>query len=87
MILEKAGFSVQKIKFQYWDPINHLLETMSGDGIRADHPPDAIEKNKEKRIYNNLIFDGFAKIMRITTVLLGLKGRDLTIYAKKRKFL
>lgn len=84
MILEKAGFSVHKKIFQYWGPIAHLMEIKLRDGIRADHPSDAIKKINKSKICTNLIFKGINKIMRITTKLLNLKGRDLTIYAKKR---
>jgi hypothetical protein len=81
MMLEKAGFSVQKIIFQYWDPVTHLMEIRLGDGIRSDHPPDAIERFKT---YNNLFFKFISKITCIMDKLLNLKDRDLTIYAKKR---
>jgi 2-polyprenyl-3-methyl-5-hydroxy-6-metoxy-1,4-benzoquinol methylase len=81
MMLEKAGFFVQKIIFQYWDPVAHLMEIRLEDGIRADHPPDAIEKFKT---HNNCFFKIIDKITCIMAKLLNLKGRDLTIYAKKR---
>lgn len=81
MILEKAGFSVQKIIFQYWNPIAHLMEIKLGDGIRADHPPDAIEIFYKRR--DNLFLKSISKMMHITAKLLNLKGRDLTIYSKK----
>jgi len=84
MILEKAGFTVQKIIFQRWDPIAHLMEIRLGDGIRADHPPDATEKFRKRGRYNNLIFKRINKIRYIGAKLLNLKGRDLTIYAEKR---
>ena len=84
LILEKAGFSVQKMIFQYWDPIAHLMEIKIGDGIRADHPSDAIEKFRKSKAYNNLIFKGLNKVMYTVAKLLNLKDRDLTIYAKKR---
>jgi 2-polyprenyl-3-methyl-5-hydroxy-6-metoxy-1,4-benzoquinol methylase len=82
-IIEKVGFSVQKTIFQYWDPVAHLMETRLGDGARADHPPDAIKKIRENERYNNFIFKGIHKIGYIMAKLLNLKGRDLTIYAKK----
>jgi len=87
MILEKANFSVQKIIFQQWDSIAHLEEMMLGDGIRADHPPEAVErfnKNNLNTLYNDSIFRVINKIMYIMTKLLNSKGRDVTIYAKKR---
>lgn len=85
MTLEKAGFSVQKIMFQYWDPVAHLMEIRLGDGIRKDHPPGSIEKFIKSGRYNNLIFKGIDKIEGIMAKLLNLKGRDLTIYSKKEK--
>lgn len=84
MVLEKSGFSVQNIFFQYWNPMAHLLEITLGDGIRADHPPDAVADIRKKKIYNNYIFAILAKIMRITARVCGLKGRDLAIYARKK---
>ena len=84
LILEKAGFSVQKMVFQYWDPVTHLMEIRLGDGIRADHPPDAIERLYNSNIYNSIVFKGINKIGYAMAKLLNLKGRDLTIYAKKR---
>lgn len=80
-MLEKAGFSVQKIIFQYWGPVAHLMEIRLGDGIRADHPPDAIKRFKTDDNYFLNIID---KMTCIMAKLLNLKGRDLTIYAKKR---
>lgn len=82
MMLEKAGFSVQKIMFQYWDPIAHLMEIRLEDGIRADHPPDAIKRFKT---HNNCFFKIIDKMTYIMAKLLNLKGRDITIYAKKRE--
>ena len=79
-ILESAGFSVQKTIFQHWNPIAHLMEIRLGDGIRADHPSDTIKKSNR----NSFVFKGISKGMHIMTKLLNLKGRDLTIYAKKR---
>ncbi len=84
MLLERAGFSIQKIVFQYWDPISRLKEIKLGDGIRADHPSDVFEKFYRSKEYNNLIFKGIYKIGYVIARLLNLKGRDLTIYAKKR---
>ena len=81
MILEKASFSVQKIIFQYWAPVAHLMEIRLGDGIRADHPPDAIERFKA---YNNPFFKIIDKMTYTMTKFLNLRGRDLTIYTKKR---
>lgn len=84
MILKMAGFSVQKILLQNWRLFEHLMEMRLGDGLRTDHPPDVVYrfiKNKE----NNSIFSkSIRKISSITTRLLDLKGRDLTIYAKKK---
>jgi len=85
MILEKAGFHAQWIAFQYWDPIAHLMETRLGDGIRADHPSHAIEQLHQGRRYNGPLFKGISAIMLAAARLLNLKGRDLTVYAKKRK--
>jgi 2-polyprenyl-3-methyl-5-hydroxy-6-metoxy-1,4-benzoquinol methylase len=79
LILKKAGFFVQKVIFQYWDPFFHLMEIRLGDGIRADHPSDVIENSK----LNNNISKFFGVSIRKVTGLLNLKGRDLTIYAKK----
>jgi len=84
MILEKAGFSVQNVQFQYWNPITHLMEIKLGDGIRADHPSDAIEKFDKSKKDSSFVFKGIRRILYITTKLLNLKGRDLTIYAKKK---
>lgn len=84
MLLERAGFSIQKIVFQYWDPISHLKEIKLGDGIHADHPSDIFEKFYRSKKYNNLIFKSIYKIVYFMAKLLNLKGRDLTIYAKKR---
>jgi len=81
MILEKAGFSVQEVIFQYWDPIAHLMEIRLGDGIRADHPSDAITVG---RFNKSKIPNIFRRMMLIVGKLLNLKGRDLTIYAKKK---
>ncbi len=81
-LLEKAGFSVQKVKFQYWGLITHLQEIRLGGGMRADHPSDAIRRLN--KTYNNLIFKGISKVAYIAMRLLNLRGRDLTIYAKKR---
>jgi len=81
MMLERAGFSIQKIFFQDWDPIAHLMEMRLGDGVRGDHPSDAIEKFRRSRRYNNVIFKATNKIAHIATRLLGIRGRDLTIYA------
>ena len=86
MILEKAGFFVQKIIFQYWNPVTHLMEMKLGDGIRADHPACAIEKKFDKNEVHTFsnFSKGLNKAMYIACRLLNLKGRDLTIYAKKR---
>jgi len=81
MMLKKASFSIQKIFFQDWDPIAHLIEMRLGDGARGDHPSDAIEEFRRSRIYNNVIFKATNKIAHIAAKLLGIKGRDLTIYA------
>lgn len=79
-ILERADFSMQNIIFQYWDPVTHLMAIRLGDGIRADHPPDAIKF----KTHNNCFFKIIDKMTYIMAKLLNLKGRDLTIYAKKR---
>lgn len=85
MILEKAGFSLQKMIFQYWDTNTHLIEIRMGDGLRADHPLRAIKRFNKNRRSSNLIYKGIKKMIHIAVVkLLKLKGRDLTIYAKKR---
>ena len=84
IMLEKAGFSIQKKVFQYWNPIAHLKEIKLGDGIRADHPPEAIRKLGGNRRYNNFIFKGIKKVGFTIAKLLRLKGRDITIYARKR---
>ena len=88
MIIEEAGFSVQRIIFSYWDPISHLLEIKLGDGIRADHPPHAFEGITERNIYQkakkNYILNVITKMIRIMARVSCLRGRDLTIYAKKR---
>lgn len=80
-ILEKANLAVQKIIFQHWNPVVHIMEIRFGGGIRADHPPGAI---KRSRIYKNPSFRIINKMTYIMTNLLSLRGRDLTIYAKKR---
>lgn len=83
MMLTKAGLSIQKIVFQYWDPLAHLLEIRLGDGLRGDHPSDVIENFYRSRGCNNVIFKGINKITHTITRLLSIKGRDLTIYAKR----
>ena len=60
------------------------MEIKLGDGIQADHPSDIFEKFYRSKKYNNLIFKGIYKIGYVMARLLNLKGRDLTIYAKKR---
>lgn len=85
MILEKASFSVQNIIFQYWDPIAHLAEIRLGDGIRADHPSDAIARFSKGKIKGNLFLKSVSKMLQITSRLLSLKGRDLTIFMLKRE--
>lgn len=87
MILDKAGFTVQKIILKPWNTDAHLKEMRLGDGTRADHPPRAIERFNKSNTKNNFIFKGINKMMDITTKLLSLKGRDLTIYAKRRNSL
>ncbi len=77
--LEKTGFSVQKIKFQYWNPVIHLMEIGLGDGIKADHPPETVKVSD-----NSIFLKSINKVGFILAKLLNLKGRDLTIYAKKR---
>lgn len=88
MIIEEAGFSVQRIIFRYWDPVSHLLEIRLGDGIRADHSPHAFEKITNRNAYRkakkNYFFKVIAKMIRLMARVLCLRGRDLTIYAKKR---
>lgn len=84
MILEKAGFFIQKMIFQYWNLATHLMEMRLGNGMRADHSPDVLERFNKSKEYNNLIFKATNKIGYTMTKLLGLKGRDLTIFAKKR---
>jgi len=84
MILKRAGFSIQKIVFQYWDPVTHLMEIKLGDGIRADHPSETIDKFIKSKKYSSFISKGIKRVLHITTRLLKLKGRDLTIYAKKK---
>lgn len=84
MILKRAGFSIQKIVFQYWDPVTHLLKIRLGDGIRTDHPPDAINKFSKGKKNSSLVSRVIRRILHITTRLLNLKGRDLTIYTKKK---
>jgi 2-polyprenyl-3-methyl-5-hydroxy-6-metoxy-1,4-benzoquinol methylase len=87
-MLEKAGFSVQRIIFRYWDPISHLLEIKLGDGIRADHHPHAFEGITKRNIYQkakkNYVLKVITKIIRIMARVSCLRGRDLTIYAKKK---
>lgn len=83
MLLEKAGFSHNQIKYEYWDPIAHLTEMKLGDGIRADHSKSITEqftKSKDHSVYLGKIH---AVIYVICCKLLGLKGRDLTIYARR----
>jgi len=82
MALEKAGFCVQKIIFQYWDPVAHFKEIRLGDGIRVDHPPDAITKSAFND-HNNHFLRAAGKALRVTARVLELRGRDLTIYANK----
>jgi len=85
MILAKAGFSVQKIRFEQWDPIAHLMGMRLGDSIRADHSPEATKRVFDSNIKDRLIFKGVNRIGYSMARLLNLKGRDLTIYAKKKK--
>lgn len=84
MILEKSGFFVEKIDFQYWDIVSHLEQMRLDKNFRADYHPDVIKsidkyqsssKNYFYRVYNRLMFE--------LSKLLGLTDRDLTIYAKK----
>ena len=83
MLLEKAGFSCNVIRCEYWDPILHLREIGLSDGIRADHSKSKTEQlgsTKKGSIYLQKIHS----ITCIVSKLIGLKGRDLTIYAKQR---
>ena len=75
---------MQKIIFQYWNPIAHLMEIKLGDGVRADHPPDAINEFVKSKKNSSLVSKSVRRILNISTKLLSLKGRDLTIYAKKK---
>ena len=86
MILDKAGFTVQEIIFEPWRAVAHLKEMGSGDGLRADHPPDIVGRlcRSKSRIDNSPIFKIVAKTLQITSRLLSFKGRDLTIHAKKK---
>lgn len=82
MALKKSGFYVQKIIFQYWDPVAHFKEVRLGDGIRVDHHPDAIIKSAFNE-HNNPFLKAAGKALRVKARVLKLRGRDLTIYANE----
>lgn len=82
-MLEKADFYVERINYQYWNPVTHLLEIELGDGIRADHSSVLVHKFIKNKHYNNIIIKGISVFGYRVAKLINLKGRDLTIYAKK----
>lgn len=82
-MLEKADFYIERINYQYWNPVTHLLEIELGDGIRADHSSVLVHKFIKNKHYNNIIIKGISVFGYGVAKLINLKGRDLTIYAKK----
>ncbi|MFC1576780.1 class I SAM-dependent methyltransferase [Candidatus Omnitrophota bacterium] len=84
MMLEKAGFSVEGMVFQYWNPVVHLMEMGLGDGARADHCPDDVVKFDKSRIEIHPAFKALNRAWGVAAHVLNLKGRDVIIYAKKK---
>lgn len=82
-ILIKNNFSISEVKPQTWNPFFHILETFSGDGLKADHPSGFVQ-NRYQELINNPIIKVLNKMFLIFPYIFNIKGRDVTIIAKKR---
>lgn len=82
-ILIKNNFSISEVKPQNWNPFFHILEIFSGDGLKADHPSGFVQ-NRYQKLINNPIIKVLNKMLLIFPYIFNIKGRDVTIIAKKR---
>ncbi len=84
-VLEKAGFLIQKISFQRWNPLSHLMEMQFSGRGRVDHQTEVIKMINAKNPYkNSFIFKIINKLVLNLSVAFRLRGRDLSILARKK---
>jgi len=84
-ILIKNNFKINETKPQIWNPFLHILEGLSDDSFRADHLSGYV-RNKYQGLLKNPIIKIFNKIFLLLPYILNIKGRDVTIIAKKKGF-
>lgn len=82
-MLRKAGFVIETVKPQYFNLVDHFLEMRSCDNPRDDHP-SGMQQSDLSGVYDNFFFKAIRNAATVISILLQLKGRDVTIYAKKR---
>ncbi len=80
--LEKAGFRVVKIEYEFWNPITHLQDKLK-NGKKNAHIKI---KKSIKKSNDNFMFKCVNKIMAIFSRCINLRGRDLVVYARKKCF-
>jgi SAM-dependent methyltransferase len=80
-IMSQAGLNVYKIEPDFWNPVKHVREAFSGDGLRADHKarPTATHSltpaNPGPR--------GVVKDVTRVSLTRVLTGRDVSCYGRK----
>ncbi|MFH1996320.1 MAG: class I SAM-dependent methyltransferase [Candidatus Omnitrophota bacterium] len=84
-MLKKAGFVIERMVFQYWNPLIHLIEMRMGDGLRADHDPDKVITFDKQRIRRSPVYQVLNGIWELMARILHLTGRDVTIYARRQE--
>ncbi len=82
--LEKAGFQVVKIEYEFWNPIAHLKEKFAGK--KKTECRGGTDNLKKLRRNKGFIFKSVNKIMCMISKYINLTGRDLVVYARKRSF-
>ena len=84
-MLERAGFIITRIVYQYWNPVTHLMGMRLGGGIRADHDPDAVITFDKDAVRKNPVYKIVNTAWTVTARCLNLKGRDLILFAKRKE--
>jgi SAM-dependent methyltransferase len=80
-IMSQAGLNVYKIEPDFWNPVKHVSEALSGDGLRADHKA----RPSAARSFAGARPSALGAIKEITRAGLTrvLTGRDISCYGRK----
>jgi len=82
LLIKKAGFIRQEIRYESFNLVDHLKEAKLSGSLRADHSKGQRKRlKKDNPKYLRKIFNVINSLIKSA----GLNGRDLTIYARKEK--